>query len=38
MSDLRKAAQEYLKGRRALGFTLYASDLLLRQFVKFMEE
>jgi integrase/recombinase XerD len=38
MSALRKAVQEYLQGRRALGFKLYGSGLLLSQFVRFLEE
>ena len=37
MSDLRKAADEYLRMRRGLGFKLYEPGLLLGQFVRFLE-
>ena len=37
MSILRKAIEEYLKGRRALGFKLYEHGLLLSQFADFLE-
>ena len=37
MSDLRKAAEEYLQMRRGLGFKFYGQGLLLGQFVRFLE-
>jgi integrase len=37
MSILKKAAEEYLKGRRALGFKLYEHGLFLDQFIAFLE-
>lgn len=38
MGDLRKSLKAYLQGRRALGYKLYESGLLLTQFVNYLEE
>lgn len=38
MSNVRKAAEEYLRMRRGLGFKLYAAGVLLDQFVSFVEQ
>lgn len=35
---LKETTEEYLKGRRALGFKLYEHGLFLDQFIKFLDE
>lgn len=37
MSELLQAVDEYLALRRALGYTLYETGLVLHQFVQFAE-
>jgi integrase len=37
MSILRKYAEEYINGRRSLGFKLYEHGLFLTQFIDFLE-